>query len=100
MAMINIADLIEKMKRRPLLNIKKTKTKSWQLEALEAIKKLSDGDKHRGGIFKCYSSDLYKAQIALKDSLELNKPFSLYFFKVYWTLIKRSNQKDPRKFQR
>lgn len=55
----------------------------WQLEALETIKKLVDGNKYRGSIFRCYKIDRATAKVAFLDSIELNKPFALYFLKVF-----------------
>ena len=61
----------------------------FQLEAIDAINKLVDGSKNRASIFKCYKQNKSYAKIALNDRLELNKPFSRYFFKVFNILNKK-----------
>lgn len=68
------------------------KTK-WQDEALEATKKLVDSKKYLGSIFKCYKIDQRVAKLALIDTLELNKPYSRYFLKVF-NQIKYVQQTD------
>ena len=69
--------------------IKKKKTKKgyrWQEQALECIKKLTDGKDYKGSIFRCYKIDERRADIALLDCLELDKPYSKYFLKVFHSL--------------
>lgn len=68
--------------------VKEVKTKPWQFEAIEAIKKFPDGKKFTGSIFKAFRDNPSKARIALSDSIELGKPHSLYFLKVYNELVK------------
>ncbi len=67
---------------------KKAPAHKWQGQALEAIQKLVDGSKHKPSIFKCFKINAHKAQIALNDSMELEKPYSMYFFKVFNSLVK------------
>ena len=84
----NMENLSTILASRYKLPIKEVKTLSWQFEALEAIKKLVDGDKNKAGIFRCFKIDTQKSRIALADSLELGKPASMYFFKVFSQLRK------------
>lgn len=63
--------------------IKKVCKFKWQDQALEAIKKLTDGNQYKGQIFKCFKLNSRKAEIALNDCVELEKRYSRYFFKVY-----------------
>ncbi len=89
--MDNIADLIKK--RQIKKSVKDCKTKGWQFEALEAIKKLKDGKINSGGIFRCFKINNNSAKNALLDSVELRKPYSRYFFKVFSEINKK--QKNP-----
>lgn len=66
-------------------NIKKgvLKLEKWQSDALDTIKFLNDGIKYKSSIFKCYKNNSFIAQKCLDDCKELNKPYSLYFIKLY-----------------
>ena len=77
---------ISEILQNKLKQLKKQKVVNrtdWQLEALETIKKLVDGNKYKGSIFRCYKIDRAAAKVAFLDSMELGKPFSLYFLKVF-----------------
>ncbi len=65
----------------------KTETKKppkypWQETALEIIEYLEDCEK-KSSIFKCCKQNERAARFALNDIKELNKPFTLYFLKVF-----------------
>ena len=45
-----------------------------------------DGKDYKGSIFRCYKVDERRADIALLDCLELDKPYSKYFLKVFHSL--------------
>jgi len=85
-------DLKEILAKKKITN--SPKRESWQLEAVDAVNKLADGKDFKASIFKCYRQSRSKAKIALIDSLELGKPFSSYFFKVFNGLKKSANIKE------
>ena len=92
--MDNIFQILKEKAQLAREPAKLSKTKIWQYEALEAIKKLNDGEKYRGQIFKCFKNNRRFAKLALSDSLELNKPLSLYYLKVYYSLINTVGAKN------
>lgn len=81
-------DLADFSRFKDLKPIKINRT-DWQLEALEFIKKLSDGKFFTGSIMKAYKNDIYTARIAANDTIELEKPYSKYFLKVFTSIIKK-----------
>ena len=68
--------------------IKKPCKNRWQDKSLECIKKLKDGEKFKGSIFRCYKLDERRAEMSLRDCEELGKPFARYFLKVYSSINK------------
>ena len=84
----DLSGILRKINKKVLAQKKKVKTKAWQLEALEAIKELR-GFSYKGSIFRAYKINSPKARMALNDCKELNKPYPLYFLKVYSELIKK-----------
>ena len=80
---------MEKLNFKKKITQKKPPKYQWQEKALKAISKLIDGNKYRPSIFKCFKNNCKSAEIALSDSMELNRPYSLYFLKVYSALNKK-----------
>lgn len=58
------------------------------MKALEAINYFKDGNKYRVNIFQKFKVNGRAAEIAVNDCKELDKPFSLYFFKIWSQLNK------------
>lgn len=69
---------------------KEIKITRWQEDALEACKKIPDSYKNKASIFRKFKEDSHLAKLALLDCKELNKLYSLYFFKVFNELKKLS----------
>ncbi len=76
---------------QPISKIFKAKTETkkppkypWQETALEIIEYLEDiTDDKKSSIFQCCKQNERAARFAFNDIKELNKPFSLYFLKVF-----------------
>lgn len=73
---------------------KKRSVLIWQDEASKAVEYFKDGKSKTGSIFKSFRDNNKMAKIALSDCKELNKPFALYFLKVYNELVKRSRNSE------
>ncbi len=71
------------------ISAKEVKTQRWQEQALEATKKLIGAWDCKGSVFRAFKTDARTAQLALQDSIELDKAHVKYFFKVFSELRKK-----------
>ena len=83
MEAINILLKENRIKKKPV------NTNSWQGLALEIMSKIKVRPHQRSSVFKVCKQNEHMARIAFLDSIELEKPYINYFFKVFSNLNKR-----------
>jgi len=77
-------------KNKPKQKEKKKPFYRWQDEALEACEYLKvNTPRFKGSIFQTFKKDSDTARIALEDCKELNKPYPLYYLKVFNEIKKK-----------
>jgi len=81
-------NILSILQNRKLENIPPPPKYNWQEGALEAINILADGFKNKASIFRCFKLNSQAAKITLLDCKELEKPYSMYFFKIFYELNK------------
>jgi hypothetical protein len=70
-----------------------SKNQKWQDLALEIIQKIPDANNKKPSVFRCCKENEQMAKIAMLDTLELGKPYVLYFLKVFNSLNKKTFSK-------
>jgi hypothetical protein len=68
--------------------------KKWQDLALQIIAEIPDAEGKKSSVFKCCKKNEHKARIAFNDCKELEKPYVMYFLKVFNELTKQNAPKN------